>query len=73
MKKLPKIKSNAKNAFVYIRVTNAIKDIITYQAAKEGITPSEWIRALIIKELKERGTLPPLFRVPETEEGPQKQ
>jgi len=66
---LPKIKSETKNVFVYVRVTNAIKDLITYQAAREGVTPSEWVRNLIIKELREREALqPPLFRVPGTEE-----
>lgn len=62
---MPKTKSEAKNAILYLRLTNTIKSLITYQAAQEGITPSEWLRKLIVKELRERDALPSTFKVPQ--------
>jgi hypothetical protein len=65
---MPKTKSSAKESSVYVRVTKTIKDLIVYQASQEGVTPSEWLRNLITKELRERKALPTLFKVPEIEE-----
>lgn len=62
---MPKIKSETKDSIIYLRITNNIKSLITYQAAQEGITPSEWLRKLIIKELRERNALTPAFKVPQ--------
>ena len=61
---MPKTKSETKNSLIYLRLTSTIKNLITYQAAQEGITPSEWLRKLVIKELREREALPPTFKVP---------
>jgi hypothetical protein len=68
VRKLPKTKSDTKKSFVYVRVTGTIKDLITQQSAREGVTPSEWVRGLIIKELKELKTPLPLFKAPRLEE-----
>jgi antitoxin component of RelBE/YafQ-DinJ toxin-antitoxin module len=64
---LPKSTSETKRSIIYVRVTKRIKDLVKQQAAREGITPSEWVRSLIVRELRERGVLPTLFEVPEVE------
>lgn len=65
---MPRIKSQVKRSSIYVRLTKNIKDLVVYQASQEGITPSEWVRNLIIKELKERKVLPTIFRLPEVED-----
>lgn len=65
---MPRIKSQVKRSSIYVRLTKNIKDLVVYQASQEGITPSEWVRNLIIKELKERKILPTVLRLPEIEE-----
>lgn len=65
---MPKTGSEIKGSILYVRVTRRIKRLVKAQAAQEGITPSEWLRKLIVKELRERGALPPPFQVPEIKE-----
>jgi hypothetical protein len=65
---MPKTRSSAKESSVYVRVTKTIKELIIYQASQEGVTPSEWLRNLITKELRERKAFPTLLKVPELEE-----
>ncbi len=65
---MPKTRYEPKNAIIYLRVTKTIKDLIVHQAAQEGISPSEWLRKIIVKELRERNAIPTLFKVPEVEE-----
>ncbi len=64
---MPRTKSKVKDNSVYVRVTKTIKEQIEYQASQEGVTSSEWLRNIIIKELRERNALPALFNVPEIE------
>jgi hypothetical protein len=61
---LPKINSETKDSIVYLRLTSTIKDLIEYQATQEGITPSEWLRKLIIKELRERNAISTTYKLP---------
>ena len=51
-------KKNMKTELVCTRVTSQIKEAIVREAVHEGLVPSEWLRNLIIKELKERNALP---------------
>ncbi|RLI37834.1 hypothetical protein DRO55_00305, partial [Candidatus Bathyarchaeota archaeon] len=37
------------------RVTPVIKEAVQRESQMEGLTTSEWLRNLIVKELKERG------------------
>ncbi len=60
---MPKTKSESKDSIIYLRLTSSIKDLIIYQSTQEGITPSEWLRNLIIKELRERDALTPKFKL----------
>jgi hypothetical protein len=61
---MPKIESDAKASLLCTRVTPYIKEIIEQQASREGLTPSEWIRNLIIKELKNENLLQLIFKTP---------
>lgn len=65
---MPKTESDAKDALVCTRVTPYIKEIIEQQASREGLTPSEWIRNLIIKELKNENLLQMVFKTPRIKE-----
>ena len=59
---MPKSQSGLKENLVSTRVTPAIRNVILAVARREGITISEWLRNLIIEELRKRDLLP---RVPE--------
>ena len=50
---MPRTSFDAKTALVCTRVTPYIKEILEQQASREGLTSSEWVRNLIIKELKQ--------------------
>lgn len=52
---------------MYLRVTRTIKDLVNHQAAQEGISPSEWLRKIVIRELRDRNALPTVFKVPDVE------
>lgn len=65
---MPRTESDTKDALVCTRVTPYIKDIIEQQASREGLTPSEWIRNLIIKELKNENLLQMVFKTPRMRE-----
>ncbi len=54
---MPVIKGKFKEALISTRVTAKIGDLVQMLADEEGLTTSEWMRNLIIKELKERGLL----------------
>jgi len=43
-----------------VRVTGAIRDAIVEAAHCDGLDVSEWLRSLIVGELRRRGALPKL-------------
>ena len=61
---MPKIDGEIKTSLISTKVTTRIRDIIIQQASREGITTSEWLRKLIIKELKNENLLPMVFKTP---------
>jgi len=61
---MPKTSFGSKTSLICTRVTPYIKEIIEQQASREGLTSSEWIRNLIIKELKEENLLQMVFKTP---------
>ena len=61
---MPRTSFEAKTSLVCTRVTPYIKEIIEQQASREGLTSSEWVRNLIIKELKEENLLQMVFKTP---------
>jgi len=65
--KLPRIEGAAKEELLCTRVTSAIKEAVLHESQTEGLTPSEWLRNLIVKELKERGALQRVYRFPSLE------
>jgi hypothetical protein len=61
---MPRIEGETKDSLISTKVTPRIKEIIVQQASREGITASEWLRKLIIKELKNEDLLPIVFKTP---------
>ncbi len=62
---MPKREGSVKEGFLSTRVTFAIKESVFQEAQTEGLTPSEWLRNLVVKELKERQALPKGYVLPE--------
>jgi len=61
---MPRIDGETKDSLISTKVTPRIKEIIVQQAMREGITASEWMRKLIIKELKSEDLLSTVFQTP---------
>ncbi len=61
---MPRTSFDTKTSLVCTRVTPYIKQILEQQASREGLTASEWVRNLIIKELKEENLLQMVFKTP---------
>lgn len=55
---MPKSSSLRKTEIIATRVTSQIKDIIESEARREGLDISEWLRNLVIEELRKRGAFP---------------
>ena len=53
-----KTTSKPKSVMLATRVTPLINDIVNQMAKREGLNKSEWIRNLIIAELKRSKVLP---------------
>ena len=53
-----------KNMLLATRVTPRIRDIVVQMAQREGLNVSEWMRNLIIMELKRAEALPNVLRAP---------
>jgi hypothetical protein len=64
---MPKIEGDSKEKLLCTRVTPLIKEAVVRESRVEGLTPSEWLRNLIVKELKERGVLQRVYRFPNLE------
>jgi len=64
---MPKIEGDSKEELLCTRVTSAIKEAVVHESQVEGLTASEWLRNLIVKELKERGALRSVYRFPDLE------
>jgi len=58
---VPKIQGELKIELLCTRLTSTIREAVVREAQKEGLTTSEWLRNLILKELKERDALPTIF------------
>jgi hypothetical protein len=61
---MPRTSSISKTSLVSTRVTPDIKQILEQQASREGLTASEWVRHVIIKELKAENLLQMTFKTP---------
>jgi len=64
---MPRIEGEMKAELLCTRITQGIKEAVIRESQVEGLTTSEWIRNLIVKELKERGALPRVYRLPQLE------
>ena len=59
---MPRKSSNPKTVLIATRVTPKIKKIIAQMAYREGLSVSEWLRNLIVVELKKNEALPTFNR-----------
>jgi hypothetical protein len=62
---MPRKSSNPKTVLIATRVTPRIKNIISQMAYREGLNVSEWLRNLIVVELKKNEALPSINNIPE--------
>jgi hypothetical protein len=62
--RMPNKSGVPKNVLLATRVTPHIMDIVVQMAHREGLNTSEWLRSLIISELKKNGALPNVIREP---------
>jgi hypothetical protein len=62
---MPRKSSNPKTVLIATRVTPKIKGIMTQMAHREGLSVSEWLRNLIVMELKKNDALPLIHRLSE--------
>ena len=61
---MPQKTGPPKNMLLATRVTPRIRDIVVQMAQREGLNVSEWMRNLIIMELKRTEALPSVLRAP---------
>jgi len=61
---MPQKSGTPKNVLLATRVTPRIRDIVVQMAHREGLNVSEWLRNLIISELKRNEVLPTVLRAP---------
>jgi Flp pilus assembly protein TadB len=52
---VPKSASESKTELLTTRVTPRIKSIVVQIAQREGLDVSEWLRNLVVSELRKRG------------------
>ena len=61
---MPQKTGTPKTVLLATRVTPRIRDIVVQMASREGLNTSEWLRNLIILELKKGEALPNVIREP---------
>ena len=61
---MPQKTGTPKTVLLATRVTPRIRDIVVQMSAREGLNVSEWLRNLIIMELKRSEALPNVLRAP---------
>jgi len=61
---MPQKTGTPKTVLLATRVTPRIRDIVVQMASREGLNVSEWLRNLIIIELKRSEALPTVLRAP---------
>jgi len=61
---MPQKSGTPKNVLLATRVTPRIRDIVVQMAHREGLNTSEWLRNLIINELKRNEALPNVIKAP---------
>ena len=61
---MPRKTGSPKTVLLATRVTPRIRDIVVQMASREGLNVSEWMRNLIIMELKRAEALPNVLRAP---------
>lgn len=53
---MPKSKADLKNTLISTRVTPDVKSMVLKEALADGLTISEWLRFMIIREIARRNS-----------------
>ena len=61
---MPKSNAGLKEGYICTRITYAVRELIFEEARDQGLTAAEWLRNLIVKELKERDVFPKSHPLP---------
>jgi len=64
---VPRNNANPKTVLLATRVTPRIKRVIVQLAQREGLAVSEWLRNIVVMELKRNSALPAMIQMPEYE------
>ena len=64
---MPRNNANPKTVLLATRVTPSIKRLVSQLAQREGLAISEWLRNIVVMELKRNSALPSLTQMPEYE------
>lgn len=70
---MPQKTEPPKNMLLATRITPRIQDSVVHMAQREGLNVSEWLRNLIIMELKRRDVLPSVRVFPQPSHGVEQQ
>ena len=62
---MPRNNANPKTVLLATRVTPRIKRLVGQLAQREGLAVSEWLRNIVVMELKRNSALPALIQSPE--------
>jgi hypothetical protein len=64
---MPRNNANPKTVLMATRVTPRIKRLVMQLAQREGLAVSEWLRNIVVMELKRNSALPAIIQMPEYE------
>jgi hypothetical protein len=64
---MPRNNANPKTVLLATRVTPRIKRVVTQLAQREGLAVSEWLRNIVVMELKRNSALPAMIPMQEYE------
>ena len=64
---MPRNNANPKTILLATRVTPHIKRVVAQLAQREGLAVSEWLRNIVVMELKRYSALPAIIQIPEYE------
>ncbi len=65
---MPKTTGDRKTEMVATRLTPSLKKAVRKEAEREGRDVSEWLRNLLIQELRERDSLPDRLSIGDLED-----
>jgi len=65
---MPKIRRKKRTIIMNVRMTPEIKDAVDNASSREWLSVSDWIRNIVVNELRARNLLPATYVLPEIDE-----